>query len=303
MRRRVQSRLPLPLRCTGSPRSEFQNFFAGFLRALAPTAPVASGPANSARADARTSGSSVATAPPSAPAGASVIAWPPIAGRVRKAQYDEHPLPPGPVRDYLPVLLAAANAPNATAGANWKAFEALNACHALQVQIDASGDVRKQPQAPKPNGPDCGGVPEKDITESMRYLKRAAERGDDRAVYQYATGLPLAYMDRADLINHPQAVLEWRTDSMRYLNNAIDSGSTDAMFAMSRAYELGTLGSKDPVLAYQYVLEWRQLAFSADNSGVDAYPNQLAAGLSPDELARAQQGAQALIARCCAATK
>lgn len=250
-------------------------------------------------------GSSIFGTPATPLPSPSSAASPPVAWRPHKTPYQ--PLPPGPVREYLPGLLAAANARGATGEENWRVFEVLNACRALNKFAERKAAQQNQTGAGKADnpvhasdhstGPDCRGVSAQDISDSMRYLKRAAEGGDDRAVYQYASGLPLAYMDQADLIKHPEAVLEWRADSMRYLASAIESGSTDALLAVSRAYEQGTLGEQDPVLAYQYALAWRQIAFSADNAGADVYPNKLAANLTPDEISRAQLGAQALVAR------
>ena len=255
--------------------------------------------------EARTSPAPGTTAEGMAPTGPSTAASPPVAWRPHKSQ--SQPLPPGPVREYLPALLAAANAQGATGEENWRAFQALNACRAqdkfaelkaAQQRQAAVGHGDKSVHANDDStGPDCRGVSEKDMSDSTRYLKRAAEAGDDRAVYQYASGVPLAYMNQADLIKHPETVLEWRADSMRYLTSAIESGSTDALLALSRAYEQGTLGEQNPVLAYQFALAWRQIEFSADNAGVDAYPNKLAATLTPDEIARAQLGAQALVTR------
>ena len=251
------------------------------------------------------SGSSIFGTPATPFTSASTAASPPVAWRPHKAPYQ--PLPPGPVREYLPQLLAAANASGATGEENWTVFQALNACRmqsklaelkAAQQNQAAEGKADKPVHASDDStGPDCRGVSTQDMSDSMRYLKRAAEAGDDRAVYQYASGLPLAYMDQADLIKHPEAVLEWRADSLRYLTGAIESGSTDALVAVSRAYEQGTLGEQNPVLAYQYALAWRQIAFSADSAGADAYPNKLAANLTPDEISRAQLGAQALVTR------
>jgi hypothetical protein len=258
----------------------------------------ASGPTGERRA-------SVVGTPATSPRLSSTAAAAPIAASRHKTPYE--PLPPGPVREYLPGLLVAANAKSATAEENWRAFTALNACRAqdklaelraAQQNPAAAGKADKPVQASGDSGvPDCRGVSKEDVADSMRYLKRAAEGGDDRAVYQYASGLPLMYMDQADLIKHPEAVLEWRADSIRYLNNAIGSGSTEALIALSRAYQQGTLGEQNPVLAYQYMLAWRQVALSADNPDADAFPNRLAANLTPEEVARAQLGAQALVAR------
>jgi hypothetical protein len=229
----------------------------------------------------------------------------PLKGRVRTAQWNSKPLPPGAVRDYLPGLLAAANAPGATAEANWRAFEVLNACRFLAELRAELQDMQEGSDALNArigsNAPDCVGVPEQEMAGSMRYLKRAAELGDDRAIFQYASGVPLNYMDRQELIAHPEVILQWREDSRRMLLTASESGSTDAMLALSNAYEYGRLGVKDPVLAYQYMLAWRQLAMRSESAEADAMPNRLGAHLAPQEVARGQQGAAELIARCCRA--
>jgi hypothetical protein len=217
-------------------------------------------------------------------------------------------LPPGPVREYLPGLLEAANAKGATPDDNFRAYQALNTCRAQQKMEEAkvsqqsraaaSGTDDKPVQARvASNEPDCRGVEPKDLADTMRYLKRAAEGGDDRAAYHYASGIPVADLDQADLIKHPEAVLEWRTNSIRYLSNAIENGNTDALFALARAYQEGTLGEQNPALAYQYALAWRQLQYPPDNPIVDNYPNRLAKNLTPEQIAQAQLAAQALVTR------
>jgi TPR repeat protein len=185
-----------------------------------------------------------------------------------------------------------------------KAFNALNACHfevAIAMRMRAERAAREKagdkeaPPAPPP-GPDCAGVSEKDWADSMKYLKRAAEMGDERAIYQYASGLPFAYSDEQELFMHPEAVMEWRQDSSRLLIGAAESGSLDAILSLSDAYETGRLGEKNPLLAYQYMLAAREATGSAT---FDTNANRLASQLTPEQIANAQEGARSLIARCC----
>ena len=231
----------------------------------------------------------------------------PIAGGVRKIPSDPQLLPPGPVRDYLPGLLAQANAPNASAEASFKAFMALNSCYFQAARARARGPRQSEgekpvPATPTPSEPDCRGVKPEDWADPLRYLKRAAEIGDgspasDHAIYVYGSGLPLLYLSREDLIAHPEAVLEWRQDASRMLLGAAASGSLDAMFGLSSAYETGRFGETSPLLAYEYAFTEREIA--GHSVILDGTVDRLAANLTPDQIGSAQQAAQGFIARCC----
>ena len=68
-------------------------------------------------------------------------------------------------------------------------------------------------------------------------LEIAADAGNEMAAIQYASGMPFIGMTEADLIAHPEQILEWRQNSVRYLTNAAENGNADAMYALSDAFE------------------------------------------------------------------
>lgn len=219
----------------------------------------------------------------------------PAAHRVSAGAHKTPPseLPAGPVRNYLPGLLASAAGPQPSAAAAFKAFQALNAC-----RFRHSHPTQKRPDDSKPGAQDCEGITETDWKDAPRLLELAAELGNEHAQIAYATKDALDGTRIEDLFPTTEDLVAFRSNATRYLVDATEAGNVDAMWFLSEAFRNGDLGRKDLALAYTY---------KTAISRTGAYPAQFMANdlsafageLTPEQVRIAEEGADKLLARCC----
>jgi uncharacterized protein len=121
------------------------------------------------------------------------------------------------------------------------------------------------------------GVPQ-DLVEAVKWFRKAAENG--YAASQYMLGVTFMVSDET-----PKDYVE----ATKWFRLAADQGFTDAQCMVSAAYATGRGVQRDYVLAFM----WSSIAATRGDKDASKFRDELAPKMTPEEIARAKEMAQA----------
>lgn len=142
----------------------------------------------------------------------------------------------------------------------------------------------------------CAGLSTQDTWKYLEYLDYAARMGDTDARIFYAAAGSRAIFDHRYALQHPEEIIRHKQTAMSYLNESARTGSAVAMRELAFAFDAGVLAQHNRVNAVAMFSAAQRRQPIPYGAGV---LEKWSALLTPAELARANQLADAFLQDCC----
>ena len=178
----------------------------------------------------------------------------------------------------------------------WQQRKRLRVIEPIHAKAGKQSMFAAHQEAIERDAPLCRGVSADAVTKNDQFLAQAADAGDPRARYLYASFTHLSWLaDTKAIYGNPELLLQYKAKAFGYLQELANEGHLESLERLSMLYASAEQGG-DRVLSWAYAAA----AYKAQNDH-QAQRDMLQRlnNLPEADRARALKEAEQIYARCC----